>query len=445
MKYKLSISHWLKQPIMLCLVLILITGILAIQIQGGAGPIFKGVARSVLGFFGMSPAFLSPSATQSENMAVSSNTSGADELSRLPVNQGPTTDTIGNIKSDQASQREKTTSSSDTTKLGNTEIELLTGTEMTVAALTQITNENLTPLPSAEATLEPEVSQTPLTELPTPTQSEEATITPTPEGPLRSLSIGSTYAEPGQPFSLDVICDDLSGVAGGDLAIAFSADLIDLVTVHKSAMTEEFLLIKKKTEGTYILSLAGFEGLAPGPGVLLTLEGIASTNSKTNQSVPVAFQKARLYDSESNAINLRTLNGAVYLNSNNSEPTAITTPLSTLAIETPLGTIATDLEPTIQDGDSNPADDGLEEQPTESSPSATDPPVDDSDGIVYGVYTLTPTVTLTQTSTHTASPTVTAGNAKVLQTDLNGDSTVDSQDLFVFIRYWMETQQPTNP
>ena len=326
----------------------------------------------------------------------------------------------------QADSVQKTTNPLTTTLLSGSSSVAPTRTETfpeNAATLTPLQNESPTTTSAEMTTL-------------TPTGTEWGTVTPTPtEFPgTRHLSISSAVVQPGEKFQIHLSCDNTEGIAGCDIGLEFRPDLIDLVTVHKTDLTDPFLLVKRKESGTFILSLAGFDGMAAGEGVLLSFEGTASHSLSQAQEAVVIFTKARLYDTESKAFEVRTSNGMIRVQP---DPTRVTTQEAQSTF--------------IKEGTSTPAawpTTHVTERPPESGistsipyPYSTPPPLEVGGGYMNGfIPTLSPTVTpfptrTPMTAVSLSTPQVTPNN---LRADLNGDGEVDSRDLMEFMRNWKQ-------
>ena len=288
------------------------------------------------------------------------------------------------------------------------------------ATTTALANESLTTTP-AEATT------------PTPIETTQGTVTPTPtELPgTRHLSLSSVEVKPGERFQVHLSCDNTEGVAGCDVGLEFEPNLLDLVTVHKTAITDPFLLVKRKESGTFILSLAGFDGLDAGNGVLLTFEGVTANSAAQGHVTVVGFTKAKLYNTESKTFEVRTSDGIIHIKR---DPTELATqeaqsiPTQNPAL-TPLPTYSEEV-------DENPIPEATSALPSNGS---TNPPVGVGGGYVTG---LIPTNTLVVMPTPTRTPPAVfpldaaTPTPTRLRADLNKDGKVDSLDLMEFMRYW---------
>ena len=295
-------------------------------------------------------------------------------------------------------------------------------------------------LPTETPTVVPEESPTPAEPSETPTLAGTPTPSPTPTSTVkgRRLMLSSVEVAPGENFQVDLACDDLMGVAGCDAEIAFPASLIDLVTVHKTDLSDPFLLVKRKGDGDFAVSLAAVEGILGGEGVLLTFEGVASASPSENTASPLQFSRAKMYDEQSRQIPVQTQDGlvtiAVQAQDETSQPDGGESeePQATLPLPTPL------VQPTSSP-DSDPegeptADSGQPVNPDEGLPSdPVIPPAVPEDP--YGG-----SVPASPVPTSTPIPPAESAAEETLQTDLTGDGFVNYEDLFEFIRYWKQSK-----
>jgi hypothetical protein len=266
---------------------------------------------------------------------------------------------------------------------------------------------------------------------PTPSGTVHETITPTPtELPdTRHLSLSSVEVKPGEKFQVQLYCDNTEDVAGCDVGLEFEPNLLDLITVHKTDITDPFLLVKRKESGTFVLSLAGLDGLSAGGGVLLTFEGVASSSLALGQSAVVGFIKAKLYDTDSKAFEVRTANGMVRIKT---DPTEAVTEI---AQQTP----AQEEEPTSISTTSTDVENEPVPEATSSLPStvSTTPPASGGGGYPSGpIPTATPVTTSSPTSTPPAAVFPDAVTPTRLRADLNHDGEVNALDLMEFMRNW---------
>ena len=292
--------------------------------------------------------------------------------------------------------------------------------------------------PTPVATPFAEGSPTPELSTPTPTSEESPTVTATPTAtqPVRRLFLSSVNVAPGENFEIGLSCDDVAGVAGCDVGLEFDDGLIDLVTVHKTDVSDPFLLIKRKSETTLAVSLAAVEGLGGGGGVLLTFEGVASASTAETTRAPVAFSKAKMYDETSRPFPVVAEDGSVTISipgeesdpdsgGNEDTPGTEPSPFPTL-MEEGEETLAT---PTPPSGESPPVEGGTGD---EEQPVATQP-----------VVFLDPIIPVGATMTATPAPMpAVAIPLSATEVDLSGDGVINYEDLFEFVNYWrLGTQQ----
>ncbi len=326
-------------------------------------------------------------------------------------------------QSDQATSLNQTSALLTPTPLAVSSSSIPTATETSLevsATTTALPNESPTSTSAEDAT-------------PTPSGTVQETITRTPtELPdTRHLSLSSVEVQPGEKFQVQLYCDNTEGIAGCDVGLEFQPNLLDLITVHKTDITDPFLLVKRKESGTFVLSLAGLDGLGMGNGVLLTFEGAASISMAQGQQAVVGFIKAKLYDTESKAFEVRTTNGMVRIKS---DPTEVSTQVAQ-------PTLVQEQAPTLIPTTSTEGEDDPVPEATSALPStgSTNPPA--VGGGVYPVGlipTVTPIVIPSPTRTPPAGISLEAATPTPtrLRADLNKDGEVNALDLMEFMRNW---------
>jgi len=294
---------------------------------------------------------------------------------------------------------------------------------------------------SATTTLLPNESPTiTVVEEVTPSPTIQGTVTPTStELPgTRHLSLSSVDVKPGERFQVYLSCDNTEGVAGCDIRLEFMPDLVDLVTVQKTDLTEPFLLVKRKEAGTFVLSLASFDGLAPGNGVLLSFEGVSANNATQDQVAVVSITKAKLYNTESKAFEVRTSNGMIHIKR---ESTEVATRESQATPEPEIEVTPFPTTPLETSQDPIP-----ESTSSYTSADPTSPPVFTGGGFVTGpIPTNTSVVLPSPTRTLPPSPSIDSASPTPtrLRADLNKDGEVNALDLMEFMRNWKQVF-PTN-
>ncbi|MCG3197601.1 MAG: hypothetical protein GHCLOJNM_02089 [bacterium] len=303
------------------------------------------------------------------------------------------------------------------------------------------TEPSLTPTPSRIESPTPtwreDATATEAAVTPTPTHpatltpTARTTQTPTPTAVGRRLALGSAEVHPGEGFQVALSCSDLVNVAGCDFEIGFDPAWVDLRSVQRTGPSDSFLLISKKREGRYSISMAAVEGLPPGPDALLILEGSASSTQTEGTAAPLRFLEAKMYDEMSRAIPVVTQDGMV--------------------------TILGDGEAASED----PAEENPDATDLSQATAATDPtrvsveanPTQIGGDLIIGEPTLVPlpiwpvVIGVSPSDSPTPSPTVTPTSQSpadqvigaLLQTDLTKDGVVDSRDLFEFLRYWRQS------
>jgi len=243
----------------------------------------------------------------------------------------------------------------------------------------------------------------------------------------RHLALGSIEVSPGEAFTVALTCSDLMGVAGGDFEIGFDPAFIDLIDVGKTDASDDFLMIAKKWETGYSISMAAMGGISSGAGALLVFHGVSSASQIENVLAPLRFSGAKLYDEGSRAIPVSTQDGSVSIKLK--QETIPTEPMegddeeTEFSEPTPIG------EPTSEEvagtrptpiGESVGTIETLPDQPVL-------PPI-----VVNPSVLETPTPTQTTAESKPAEEVVDAG----LITDLTKDGIVDHEDLFEFLKYW---------
>lgn len=162
------------------------------------------------------------------------------------------------------------------------------------------------------------LSTTESTPVPSPTATMEPSPTPTLDPAARSVRLSSVTVEPGQSFQLELICDPLEDLAGGDFAISFDTTQIDLTGVRKSATAEPLLLMQKKSAGRYVVSLAGTEPVRGNDLVLLSFDGVV--HATQSSVLEVRLEQARIYSIESQQFPVQIQHGKVIVSAAESEP-----------------------------------------------------------------------------------------------------------------------------
>ncbi len=313
---------------------------------------------------------------------------------------------------------------------------LLTPTPLPGAISTQPTTTGTSPEVSVTTTALSEESPTttPVEDTtPSPSGTVQGTLTPTAtELPgTRHLSLSSVEVKPGEKFQVDLYCDNNEGVAGIDIGLMFEPNMLDLVTVHKTGITDPFLLVKRKEPGSFVLSLAGLDGLEVGSGVLLTFEGMAADSTTQEKVAVVSFIKAKLYDTESKAFEVRTSSGMIRIRP---QPTQKATEI-----------VRTTTTP--EEASTPPSETSLDEEPTPLPETASAvpstgsaiPPVSLGGGYLTGpIPVISPTVTplLQPTPPASVSSLEATPSPTRLRADLNKDGEVNSLDLMEFMRNW---------
>jgi hypothetical protein len=113
----------------------------------------------------------------------------------------------------------------------------------------------------------------------------------------RTIALTNGCAPPGNQAQIQIRLSDVNGIAGCDLEIAFDPDLISILDLDTTPLTQDFFLSHwTSTPGQLRISMASSEGLpATGPGAIALITVELSSSSVPSARTTLWFREARWY------------------------------------------------------------------------------------------------------------------------------------------------------
>ncbi len=128
-------------------------------------------------------------------------------------------------------------------------------------------------------------------------------------GAGRALAINDAVAAPGETLAIAIRVTDASSIAGAELKITFDPNLLTALDATTTALTSGFTLVDTISSGKIVIVMARANGITSGSGDFLNLVFRVNPNAALNDSTTLAFTHVALYDENTQAIPVTTVDG----------------------------------------------------------------------------------------------------------------------------------------
>lgn len=128
-------------------------------------------------------------------------------------------------------------------------------------------------------------------------------------GEGRALAINDAVAAPGETLAIPIRVTDASSIAGAELKITFDPNLLTALDAQTTMLTSGFTVDDTISSGKIIVVMARATGMTSGSGDLVNLVFRVNPNAALGDSTTLAFSHAALYDENTQAIPVTTVNG----------------------------------------------------------------------------------------------------------------------------------------
>lgn len=151
------------------------------------------------------------------------------------------------------------------------------------------------------------------------------TITVTVEGNSKTVNIGLTsvpgrepigltipelHAMPGETIIAPINVDNVMGVCGADITIAYDSDVLTAIEARETRLSSGMNpLSNLDIPGQVIIAMASIKPAARGSGALVEIVFKIAPDIETDMEIPITFTEAAIYDESGEAIPVSIQNG----------------------------------------------------------------------------------------------------------------------------------------
>ncbi len=128
-------------------------------------------------------------------------------------------------------------------------------------------------------------------------------------GAGRTFAIVDAVAAPSETLAIPIRVTDASSIAGAELKITFDPNLLIALDATTTALTSGFTIDDTISSGKIVIVMARATGITSGSGDFVNLMFRVNPNAALNDSTTLAFTHVALYDENTQAIPVTTMNG----------------------------------------------------------------------------------------------------------------------------------------
>lgn len=130
-------------------------------------------------------------------------------------------------------------------------------------------------------------------------------------GAGKVLAINDAVAAPGETLAIPIRVTDASSIAGAELKITFDPNLLTALDAQTTMLTAGFTVDDTISSGKIVVVLARAAGITSGSGDFVNFVFRVNSNAALDDSTTLAFTHAALYDENTQAIPVTTVNGVL--------------------------------------------------------------------------------------------------------------------------------------
>ena len=141
------------------------------------------------------------------------------------------------------------------------------------------------------------------------TVTEPSTVVTTP----KELSISSASIFPGSNATVQIMVDDATGIASGDILMTYDSRVITVVEVRSTDLISSLsLIVTRNVPGELRIGMAGAQGIPAGSGTMVEIDLTADASEQIGTQTVLRLDSAELYDASGRVIPIGSLdNGFV--------------------------------------------------------------------------------------------------------------------------------------
>jgi hypothetical protein len=136
------------------------------------------------------------------------------------------------------------------------------------------------------------------------------TVISAPPATPKIITITDATANAGERFTVNMLIDDVAGVAGGDIVLLYDPTILSAESVTATnLLTGMFVTPNMDTPGRINISIAGTTGAAAGAGAILDIS--LKAKSDASGQTELTFESAELYNENADSIPVEITPGGV--------------------------------------------------------------------------------------------------------------------------------------
>ena len=111
-----------------------------------------------------------------------------------------------------------------------------------------------------------------------------------------TVSLSDTSAAPGDTLTISIYVDDASGIACGDITLAYALNILIAVGAHRTSLTSAFLITSNvSTPGEILISMASATGIPSGTGPIVDVDFTVKGDVSAESESPLTLRSVTLY------------------------------------------------------------------------------------------------------------------------------------------------------
>jgi len=126
------------------------------------------------------------------------------------------------------------------------------------------------------------------------------------------ISVPEITAAPGSEITVEIIADDVTGIAGGKIVLEYDPVILTAKGTRKMDLFGDLLLVESlEVAGEVRLAMAGVAGLAGGSGTIIEVDFDISPDALGSSSTALNLLEVEFFDGAGNNLDIEIVNGSV--------------------------------------------------------------------------------------------------------------------------------------
>ena len=126
------------------------------------------------------------------------------------------------------------------------------------------------------------------------------------------ISVPEITAAPGSEITVEIIADDVTGIAGGKIVLEYDPEVLTAKSTRKMDLFGDLLLVESlEVAGEVRLAMAGVAGLAGGSGTIIEVDFDISPDAMGSSSTALNLSEVELFDGAGDNLDIEIVNGIV--------------------------------------------------------------------------------------------------------------------------------------